>query len=68
LTGRQEPVSEKNLAKIQSLARLKNVLFWKRLGQVSEGVSKLGEFDWTHDALNIAHERERSQKDCAHKG
>ena len=68
IRGREdrELVSE-NLAKIQSLARLKNVLFLETLsGKYLRGVSKLGEFGLdAHDALDIAHERARLQKEIA---
>jgi valyl-tRNA synthetase len=57
-----------NLEKIQSLARLNNVLFPETLsGRYLRGVSKLGEFGLdVHDALNVENERERLQKEIAH--
>ena len=59
-------VSE-NIAKIQSLARLNNILLPETLsGRYLRGVSKLGEFGLdVHDALNVQNERERLQKEIA---
>jgi valyl-tRNA synthetase len=59
-------VSE-NIPKIQSLARLNNVLLPETLsGRYLRGVSKLGEFGLdVHDALNVQNERERLQKEIA---
>ena len=54
-----------NLEKIRSMARLKSVLFPETLsGSFLRGVSRLGEFGLdAHDSLNVAHERERLQKE-----